>query len=420
MSDTISPGTELSGRVIGKGVKRMTRSRYQTGSLIARGKRRKVYVARYYEPVIGAGGQVQQVRRSVVLGPVAEIGTRRNAQNRLMELLQPINSGAVKPKVVLTFAEFVEEHWKPGVLPHFKRSTQVGYGPLLKRHLLPEFGSKPLSDITPSEVQAYLSRLPRSGMSWYAVRNVRNLLSRILRTALEWGYVQRNAVSGAKLSPKPLQSKRRYLSPAEIRQLASALKEPYRSMVLLAVLTGLSRGELFALRWGVVDFEKATFEVREAVYEGHFGTPKTRNRVRRLHLSQPALELLKQQRVRSVRTGLEDLVFSTREGTAIRPDNVLKRAVHPACDRLQILRVGWHVFRHTHATLLSELGEPVKVAQAILGHADIQTTLGTYTHSVPESERRAEEKLAKFVLDPNGPKFQKSAEVESEEQAWIH
>ena len=56
----------------------------------------------------------------------------------------------------------------------------------------------------------------------------------------------------------------------------------------------------------------------------------------------------------------------------------------------------------------------MKVAQAILGHADIETTLGTYPHSVPESERRAEERLAERVLDPNGPKLEKSTKVESE------
>ena len=93
--------------------------------------------------------------------------------------------------------------------------------------------------------------------------------------------------------------------------------------------------------------------------------------------------------------------------------------IHPACERLKIPRVGWHAFRHTHATLLNELGEPVKVAQAILGHADIETTLGTYTHSVPESERRAEERLAELVLDPNGPKFEKAQTVESKELVWI-
>lgn len=127
----------------------MKRSRYQTGSLFVRGKRKKMYVARYYESVIGSGSQLQQVRRSVVLGPVAEIGKRKDTQNRLMEILQPLNLGMQRPKTMMTFREFVEEHWQLGVLPLFKRSTQIGYGPLLRRYFLPQFGSKLLSEITP-------------------------------------------------------------------------------------------------------------------------------------------------------------------------------------------------------------------------------------------------------------------------------
>ena len=155
------------------------------------------------------------------------------------------------------------------------------------------------------------------------------------------------------------------------------------------------------------------------VYEGHFDTLKTRNRNRRVPLSRAAVDVLIAHRSRALKTGLLDLVFPSRRGTPIRPDNVLERVIHPVCDRLGRLRVGWHVFRHTHATLLSELGEPVKVAQAILGHADIETTLSVYTHSVPESERRAEEKLAELVLDPNGPKSNKLQKVEPEKRVWI-
>lgn len=218
----------------------------------------------------------------------------------------------------------------------FKRSTQTGYAPLFKVYLLPEFGSRPLTDITPSRAQGFLSRVSKTEVSWYAVRNIRNLLSRILRTALEWGYVERNAVAGSKLPAKPLESKSRYLSPAEIRQLTRGIKEPYRSMVLFAVLPGLSRSEMFALRWEAVDFRRGVVEVREAVVEGHFDTPKTRNRVRRVPLSRAAAAVLAEHRGRSVRTGSKNLVFASCRGRPIRPDNVLKRVIHPACERLKI------------------------------------------------------------------------------------
>jgi integrase len=143
--------------------------------------------------------------------------------------------------------------------------------------------------------------------------------------------------------------------------------------------------------------------VREAVYEGHFGQPKTRSSIRDVPLGSEAVSAL--QKLPSGEHG--DLVFPSRKGTALDPNNLVKRVLHPACDRAEIPRVAWKTFRHTHATLLSDAGEPIKLAQAQLGHSDLATTLQVYTHAVPESQRRAVEKL-EGVLFPSVPKFEEN------------
>ena len=397
----------------------MARPKHQSGSLLVRGKRKKMYVARYYENVAGPEGKLQHVRRSILLGPVAEIGTRRAALNRMAELLRPINSDRHKPKAIVTFRQFVKDHWEPKILCLFKPSTQVGYRPILSTHLLPHFGESALFEIAPSHVQAFLSERTRTEIAWHSLRNMRNLLRSVMRTAVEWGYIEDNPVARVKLPPRPRRVATCLLQPAQVRKLVSEVREPYRSMILLAVLTGLRRGELFALRWGALNFEKGTLDVRESVYNGHFSTPKTHSSVRRIPLSSPALELLKTHRSRAKQTGAEGLVFSSRVGTPFRPDNILKRVIHPLCKTLGYPRVGWHSFRHVHATLLSELGEPLKTSQAILGHSDMQTTLQVYTHAVSESVLRAEERLAKAVLDPIGPKLKKPVRPRTEQGVWI-
>ena len=397
----------------------MARSRFQEGSLLVRGKRNKMYVARYYEKVIGPDGKPRRMRRSIVLGPVTEIGSRRAAQNRLAELLRPINLGRQKPRVMLTFRDFVIEQWEPKVLGLFKLSSQVGYRPLLSKHLVPYFGDCALSEILPAQIQGFLAEKFKTGMSWHSVRNLRNLLSRVLRTAIEWGYLEDNPAAKVKLPPKPLQSPALFLLPDQVRRLLAEIREPYRSIVLVAVLTGLRRGELFALRWGAVNLDKGVLEVRESVYNGQFSTPKTHSSVRQIPLSSVLAELLRNQKRQAASAGPDDLVFSTRKRTPLQPENILKRVIHPACERLGMPQVGWHTFRHTHATLLNELGESVKTAQAILGHADIQTTLQVYTHAVPASVSQAEERLARKLMDPNGPEFQKGDVPKSEQGVWI-
>jgi len=103
-------------------------------------------------------------------------------------------------------------------------------------------------------------------------------------------------------------------------------------------------------------------------------------------------------RSRTGRVKADELVFPSQTGTALARNNVLRRIIYPACDRASIPRVGWHTLRHLHATLLSEAGGPLKVAQAQLGHADLQTTLEVYTHLMPDSQRRAVERVESLVF----------------------
>jgi integrase len=115
-------------------------------------------------------------------------------------------------------------------------------------------------------------------------------------------------------------------------------------------------------------------------------------------------EALKVHRASCPRSAPQDLVFSTTKGTPLSPKNLYNRALAPACDKLSLPRVSWHSFRHSNATLLGEVGESVKTAQAILGHSDIETTLNTYMHAIPDSQRRAVERVA-GVLFPDVPKL---------------
>jgi integrase len=100
----------------------------------------------------------------------------------------------------------------------------------------------------------------------------------------------------------------------------------------------------------------------------------------------------------------DDLVFHSRNGAPVNPKNLATRVLRPACRALDLPVVGWHSFRHTHATLLGESGGSLKTAHALLGHSDVETTLNIYTHAIPDSQRVAVERVA-AILDPNGLKI---------------
>jgi integrase len=122
-------------------------------------------------------------------------------------------------------------------------------------------------------------------------------------------------------------------------------------------------------------------------------------------------------RLRGKNVASSDLVFASQKGTPIRPENVLKRILHPACANLGLPKVGWHDLRHTSATLLHE-HEPLRVVQAILGHSDLQTTLG-YTHVLPGWQRDAMNRLERQVMFPNVPKSEKESEERDSEPVGV-
>lgn len=94
----------------------------------------------------------------------------------------------------------------------------------------------------------------------------------------------------------------------------------------------------------------------------------------------------KSQKLASIRTGSEEPVFCTATGTPLNPKNLYNRVLAPTCDRIGPHRVSWHCFWHINATLLGEVGESLKTAQSILGHSDLETTLNTYMHAIPDSQ----------------------------------
>ena len=383
--------------------KKMARCQYQNGCLFVRGKRRKMWVARWREDVVLADGSASRVMRSVVLGPVSEIAGRREARRLLDAHLSPINQGQYRPEATMLFSKFVSECFEPGVLPTLKFATQEVYSALLRKHLTPRFGDQRLCDITRIEVQHYVLEKLKQGFAWETANHLRNLMSKVLGTAVSWDYLVDNIVRGVKMPERFLKRSHQFLSVDEARRLIAACTEPTRTIVLLAIMTGLRIGEILALRWKRIDFISKTLVVAETCYLGRFGTPKTRASRREVPLSPAVVEALKAHFSISAHGNAEGLVFSTRTGGPLASNNLRNRGLRSACKRAGLPKLSWHSLRHTHGTLLHVQGTPLKVAQAQLGHSDLATTLEVYTHASVIAQREAVNLLESQVF-PSVPK----------------
>jgi len=242
----------------------------------------------------------------------------------------------------------------------------------------------------------------KRGFAWETANHLRNLMSKVLGTAVSWNYLAENVVRGVKMPERFLKRPHQFLSVNDVQRLITACREPIRTIVIVSAMTGLRIGEILALRWKRIDFIRETLAVAETCFLGHFGSPKSRASRREVPLSHSALGAFKAHYSRSIHREPDALVFATRNGGPLMSNN-LRRGLRSACGRAELPRLNWHALRHTHGTLLHGQGTPLKVAQAQLGHSHLTTTLEVYTHASVTAQREAVNLLDKqvFPIVPN-------------------
>jgi integrase len=165
--------------------------------------------------------------------------------------------------------------------------------------------------------------------------------------------------------------------------------------LILALKTGMRRGELLALHWEDVDLDKSVLQVRGTLRRTRegltFGTPKTAASRRQVVLSPTSVAALRRHRARQneEREAAGDLwqvlglVFPNTLGRPMEPRDLLSDVYRPLLKRAGLPPVTFHVLRHTAATLLLAEGEHPKVVQELLGHAQVSITLDRYSHMTP-------------------------------------
>ncbi len=262
------------------------------------------------------------------------------------------------------------------------------------RHLRPALGAQKLREFSRACIQQLISLKHRQGYATQTLAHVRNLLSKVLGTAVLWGWLQDNQARGVKLPPWERRRLARVLTVAEISKLSVSLEEPARTIVILGVLTGLRIGELLGLRVEDLDSANAVLHVRRTVCRGEIGTPKTSGSARGIPLPEAVVNLLRQYL--TTRPVESDWIFPTSVGTFQNDRTLFLRKVQPVCKRLGI-GFTWHSLRHTFSTFQGNYGAPMPVLQSLLGHTTAKTTM-VYTHPLEKAQREAMDRLARILF----------------------
>lgn len=403
--DTVRLPTEAKRTTGERMVPVVQRNCIQRGHVYKTGKRgRQVWYGRHREPVF-ENGNWKRVLRNVRLGTTTELLTQNDALIALARILQRLQPGS-RSEAFYSTREFVEREWKSRIFPMLKPSTQSSYRTNLNRYVFPWLGEARLREMRKGDIQAWLSALSESGLSRQTVKNIWSALSSVLRSAVDWGYIDLNPAHGVRLPARQPKAFVFLPTPEQIAEILKQLPEPSFTLMLLLVGTGLRVGEAIGLRPEDIDRNRNNLTVRRDVWHGKVNSPKYAASERVVPLGPILTKHLKER----LSAG-GDWLFEGSSGKPLDPRSLAKRQLHPVLDRLAIPRFSWHRFRKLHSTYLGDMSVSPRIMQAQLGHADAALTLNVYTQIIPESQRRAIENL-EGLLFRNVPKEKEETVVQ--------
>lgn len=362
---------------------------------------------RYREPVEQPDGTIRREQRTKCLGSVSGI-TLSEARKERDNFLKPINDVAIGVEHRRKIMAVLVTRWNSAVKPTLKFSTQSSYQWALKR-ILPAFGNSELSTIGRADVQTFLTVAGKS-LSPESVRDLRRCLRGLCSIAEEWGWINGNPAAGRlRLPERTPRRPKVILWPEQFWALVRHLPQPYRAIVILAVLGGLRRGELAALRWND-NLEAGAVIVDEACYWGkadkehgltswRISTPKTAKSRRKVTIGPIAQQAINEWRSatwpstgkpRARFTGPDDFMFAIRTNTPIDLHSAVARHLKGAAETAKVPVVSWHDLRHTYTTWGRLAGMKPEVMRDQLGHSSVLMTLDVYSHANQAKERAGE------------------------------
>lgn len=302
-------------------------------------------------------------------------GRRKDAEARLRILEGELASG--------TYGRtnpFLEDYWRQwftGKSKSLKPSTRADYERAFTL-ALPVLGEKRIGDITPADIQLWINTMAESNLKPSTIRIYYSKLKACLESAVDHELIERSPCRRTLNLPRvDPHAEIECMPPAQTKAVLEGLREPYRTLVGVLMYSGARLGEVQALRWKDIDFEKNCIHIRRNFTpESGFTTLKTKAARRRVPMMPRLRRLLEYYRPG---TGADLLFPGEVEGQPLcRPP--IRRHLERALRAVGLCGYTLHSLRHTFASTMIDAGANPKALQVVLGHSSIQMTLGTYGH----------------------------------------
>jgi integrase len=334
---------------------------------------------------------------------------KREAQIECAAIISAINNGTYLEPDRTTVADYLER-WLENTKARVSPRTLERYAEIVLKNIVPLIGAVTLSKLKPNQIsEAYSKAMShgrrdgKGGLSPQTVMHLHRVLKLALKQAVRWEMLHRNPADAVQ-PPKVEKRRMTTYDMAQTAALLAALKgRRIYIPTLLAILCGLRRGEISALRWRNVDLEKGGLVVVESVEQMNNSVrlKETKSgRVRTVALPSFVRDELKAHRTaqaeRMLRLGArvtdDDLVCALEDGRPMHPTFITHEWVR-TLKNTRLPRCRFHDLRHAHGTHMLASGTHIKVASERLGHSKVGITLDLYSHVLPGMQEDAAAKV---------------------------
>jgi len=284
--------------------------------------------------------------------------------------------------------------------------TVLEYRGVLDRHVLPYIGSVRLNQLDGEKLARWQAQLAKKGIS----NDIRFRTVKILRTALNYAVKMRLLPFNPAMAidrPQLAKKEMRTLEPEDVSRLIQVCKhERLGDAIVLAVATGLRRGEILGLQWSAVNLSERVLVVRHTLEEmpnaRRLKEPKTSAGRRVVALEPVAVDALKNRLRKAQEEGFDQetvpTVFPNELGGFQHGSNFDRRVWHPIRKAAELPEdFHFHELRHTHVSLLLAAGIDLKTIQQRVGHADYALTANCYSHLLRDAQAEAAERFGTYL-----------------------
>ncbi len=336
-------------------------------------------------------------------------GTKRQADSECARLIAALEAGSYIEPSKQTVEQYLEE-WLKFITPSVAPKTLERYAEICRKTIAPQIGDVVLSKLKTDRIDAAFSAMLTSGRRGTAgglaprtVHHARRVLIKALGQAVTWDRLSKNPA----LATTPPKVERKKMTAYDAGQTADLLDamRPTRMFVptLLAVMCGMRRGEIVALRWRNVDLDGKVISIAESAEQTKEGVrfkPPKSGKARTVALSGYVADELRSHRARQaeeqLKLGLrgdeDSFVVAQVDGKHLQPRSLTHEWMR-IIQKTALPRIRFHDLRHTHASQMLAAGVHPKIASERLGHSTIGITLDLYSHVMPGMQADAAEQV---------------------------